>query len=109
MPYDETLAERVRAVFQSEPGYTEKKMFGGICFMIGRNMALGVTGNDLMVRPGPDDFEAALMLPHARPMDFTGRPMKGFVYVGPEGITTDAALAKWVERGASYARSLPAK
>ena len=109
MPYDEKLAERVRAVFQSEPGYTEKKMFGGICFMIGRNMALGVTGSDLMVRPGPDDFEDALMLPHARPMDFTGRPMKGFVYVGPEGIATEAALAEWVERGASYARSLPAK
>ena len=109
MPYDETLAERVRAVFQSEPGYTEKKMFGGVCFMVGRNMAVGVTGSDLMVRPGPDDFEAVLMLPYARPMDFTGRPMKGFVYVGPEGIATDAALAEWVERGASYARSLPAK
>ena len=109
MPYDEKLAERVRAVFQSEPGYSERKLFGGICFMIGRNMALGVTGSDLMARPGPDDFEDALMLSHARPMDFTGRPMKGFVYVGPEGIATDAALAEWVERGASYARSLPAK
>ena len=109
MAYDEKLAARVRAVFQSEPGYTERKMFGGICFMVGSNMAVGVTGSDLMVRPGPDDFEAALMLPHARPMDFTGRPMKGFVYVGPEGIATEAALAEWVERGASYARSLPAK
>ena len=109
MPCDEKLAERGRAVFKSEPDYTEIKMFGGICFMVGRNMAIGVTGSDLMVRPGPDNFEATLMLPHARPMDFTGRPMKGFVYVDSEGIATDAALAKWVERGASFARSLPAK
>ncbi len=109
MPYDEKLAERVRAILQSEPGYTEKKMFGGLCFMVGRNMAVGVTGSDLMVRPGPDNFESALALPHARPMDFTGRPMKGFVFVESAGITTDAALAEWVERGAAFARSLPAK
>ena len=109
MPYDEKLAERVRAVFQSEPGYSERKMFGGICFMVGMNMAVGITGSDLMVRPGPDHFEDALMLPHARPMDFTGRPMKGFVYVEPPGTATDAALAEWVERGARFARSLPAK
>ncbi len=109
MPYDEKLAERVRAVFQSEPGYTEKKMFGGLCFMVGRNMAVGVTGSDLMVRPGPDNFEAALALPHARPMDFTGRPMKGFDFVESAGPVTDAALAQWVERGAAFARSLPAK
>ncbi len=109
MPYDEILAERVRAVFQSEPGCTEKKMFGGICFMVGGNMAVGVTGSDLMVRPGPDNFESALALPHARPMDFTGRPMKGFVYVESAGIAADAVLAEWVERGAAFARSLPAK
>ena len=109
MRYDEKLAERVRAVFLSEPGYTEQKMLGGICFMVGRNLAVGVTGSDLMVRPGPDNFESALALPHARPMDFTGRPMKGFVFVGPEGIASGAALAEWVERGASFARSLPAK
>ena len=109
MPYDEKLAERVRAVFQSEPGCTEKKMFGGICFMVGGNMAVGVTGSDLMVRPGPDNFESALALPHARPIDFTGRPMKGFVYVESAGIAADAALAEWVERGAAFARSLPAK
>ena len=106
MPYDETLAERVRALFQSEPGCTERKLFG---FMVGGNMAVGITGINLMVRPGPDDFEDALELPHARPMDFTGRPMKGFVYVEPAGLTTKAALAEWVERGVRFARSLPAK
>ena len=109
MPYDEMLAERVRAVFQSEADYTEKKMFGGICFMVGRNMAVGVTGSDLMVRTGPDNFEAALALPHAWPMDFTGPPMKGMVYVDSAGIETDGELAVWVERGAAFARSLPAK
>jgi hypothetical protein len=109
MPYDEKLAERVRALFQAEPTYTEMKMFGDLCFMVARNMAIGVTGSDLTVRPGPDNFEDALMLPHARPMDFTGRPMKSFVFVGSEGIATDTALAEWVERGAAFARSLPAK
>jgi TfoX/Sxy family transcriptional regulator of competence genes len=109
MPYDEKLAERVRAIFQSDLSYTEKKMFGGICFMVGHNMAVGVTGSELMVRPGPLNFEAALALPHARPMDFTGRPMKGFVYVEADGLATDTALAAWVERGAAFARSLPAK
>ena len=109
MPYDEKLAVRVRAVFQSEPGYTERKMFGGVYFMVGRNMAVGVTGGHLMVRPGPDNFEEALALHHARPMDFTGRPMKGFVYVESAGIASDAALAELVKRGARFARSLPAK
>ena len=109
MAYNEKLAERVRAVFELEPNCTERKMFGGLCFMVGRNMAVGITGDDLMVRPGPINFEAALSLPHARPMDFTERPMKGFVYVESEGFATDTALAAWVERGAAYARSLPAK
>lgn len=84
-------------------------MFGGVCFMVGGNMTVGVTGSDLMVRPGPDHFEALLALPHARPMDFTGRPMKGLVYVESTGIATDTGLAEWVERGAAFARSLPAK
>ena len=109
MPYDEKLAERVRPIFQSEAAYSEQKMFGGVCFMVVLNMAVGVTGADLMVRPGPENFEAARALRHARPMDFTGRPMKGFVYVEAEGIETDTALADWVERGAAFARSLPAK
>ncbi len=109
MPYDEKLAQRVHAVFQSEPNYTEKEMFGVICFMVGRNMAVGVAGTDLLVRPGPINFEPVLALPHARPMDFTRGPMKGFLYVESEGLTTDTALAAWVERGAAYARSLPVK
>ena len=109
MPYDKKLAERVRAVFDSEHNYTEKEMFGSLYFMVGRNMAVGVTGNDLIVRPGPINLIAALALPHVRPLDFTGRPMEGFVCVEPKGLVTDTSLAAWVERGAAYARSLPAK
>ena len=109
MAYDEKLAERVRTIFQTEPTYSEKKRFGSVCFMVGRNMAVGVTGTDLMVRPGPENFEAAPTLPHARPIDFTGRPMKGFVYVESAGLETDTATSAWVERGAGFTRSLHAK
>ena len=109
MGYNEKLAERVRKIFQSGPAYSEQKMFGTICFMIGRNIAVGVTDTDLIVRPGPENLEAAMSLPYTRPMDFTGRPMKGFVYVESSGLATDTALAAWVERGAAFARSLPVK
>jgi len=106
MAYDEQLAERVRTIFQTEPTYSEKKMFGRVCFMVAGEIAVEVDGTDLMVRPGPENYEAALALPHARPMDFTGRRMKGFVYVESAGLETDTALTAWVERGAAFARSL---
>ena len=109
MTYDEKLVERVRAIFQTGPTYSERRMFGAVCFMVGQNMAVGVTGTELIVRTGPDNFEAALALPYTRPMDFTGIPMKGFVYVESTGLETDTALAVWVERGAAFARSLMAK
>ncbi len=109
MAYDEVLAERLRSVFQGREGVTERKMFGGLCFMLGGNMALGITGDDLMVRVGPDKFEEILFLPHARPMDFTGRPMKGMVYVEAAGVQSDEGLAEWAERGMNFAGSLPPK
>ena len=84
-------------------------MFSTICFIVGQNMTVGVIGTELIVRIGPDNFEAALALPHVRPVDFTGGPMKGFVHVEPAGLETDIALVVWVERGAAFARSLPAK
>jgi hypothetical protein len=77
----------------------EKKMFGGLCFMVGGAMCCGLTKTDFIVRVGPEGYDDALAQPHARPMDFTGRPLKGMVYVRPEGIRTDAALARWVRRG----------
>ncbi len=84
-------------------------MFGGIAFMLNGNMCCGVINDDLMVRVGPDGFEDALGRPHARPMDFTGRPMKGFVFVGSEGTDASATLIGWVQRGVAFAGSLPAK
>lgn len=109
MAYDEALAARIRAALAGEPNVTEKKMFGGVAFMVGGNMACGVTTDEMMVRVGPDNHEDALSRPHARPMDFTGRPMRGMVYVALPGIESDEGLAAWVEAGASFARSLPAK
>ncbi len=109
MAYNEELAARIRTSLEGRPGVTERKMFGGIGFMIHGNMCCGVVNDDLMVRIGPDSHKASLDLPHARPMDFMGRPMKGFVFVGPEGINDDGALSRWIDRGVIYAQSFPKK
>ncbi len=109
MAYDEALAARIRTALRSEPGVLEKKMFGGVAFMVSGNMACGVTGDEIMVRVGPDNHEDALSRPHARPMDFTGRPMRGMIYVAGPGFESDQDLAACVESGASFARSLPPK
>lgn len=108
MAYDEALADRIRDVLVGRAEVSERKMFGGIAFMLGGNMAVGVVGEDLMVRLGPD-AERALAEPHVRPMDFTGKPLKSMIYVDAEGIATDADLASWVEAGADYAASLEPK
>lgn len=109
MAYDEGLAERVRTALEDEPGVTERKMFGGLCLMLGGNMCCGIVGEELMVRVGPDAWESALALPHAREMDFTGKSMKGMVYVGVDGIESDRDLDSWVARGVAFAGSLPPK
>lgn len=109
MGYDEALADRVRDALGAREGASERKMFGGVVFMIGGNMAVGVIGEDLMVRLDPTDAEHALTEPHTRPMDFTGRPMKGMVYVDPGGTEADDDLSAWVEAGADFAASLPSK
>ncbi|MDA1189398.1 MAG: TfoX/Sxy family protein [Chloroflexi bacterium] len=88
---------------------SEKKMFGGLSFMLQGNMACGILKDDIVVRAGSDNFEEFVKEPHARPMDFTGRAMKSMVYVGPRGYASDADLKRWVERGVAYAKSLPAK
>jgi TfoX/Sxy family transcriptional regulator of competence genes len=107
--YDESLAARVRAALSELEGMTEKKMFGGIAFMLDGNMCCGVVKDELMLRLGEERGSRALEQPHARPMDFTGRPMKGFVFVSPEGIATDDALRKWVRQAVDFASSLPPK
>jgi TfoX/Sxy family transcriptional regulator of competence genes len=109
MAYDEKLAERIRRALAGREGLSERKMFGGIAFMLNGNMCCGLTSDALMVRVGADRFAAALAEPHARPMDFTGRPMKGMVYVDPAGYATDAGLAAWIGRGVEFAASLPPK
>ena len=109
MAYDESLAQRIRDSMPKDPGITERKMFGGLAFMLGGNMFCGVVRDDLMVRVGPDAHDEALTLPGARPMDFTGRPMRGMVYVGPAGYGSDAAFARWVSQAFTFAESLPSK
>ncbi len=109
MAYDEKLAERVRELLKRRRGIGEKKMFGGLAFLVNGHMACGIIGDELMVRVGPEAYDAALKKPGARAMDFTGRPMKGMVYVGPRGIRPAPSLEAWLEQGLSYARSLPPK
>lgn len=107
--FDTELAERVRVAVGPRPDLVERKMFGGLAFMIGGNMACGIAKNELMVRVEKETWEDILALPHARPMDFTGRPMRGMVYVDRAGIASDEDLRTWVARGVDYAASLPPK
>jgi TfoX/Sxy family transcriptional regulator of competence genes len=109
MAFDEALADRVREALAARPELSERRMFGGIAFMIGGNMAVGVIDDDLMVRLDPNDVEQALSEPNTRPMDFTGRPMKGMVFVEAAGTAADDDLAGWVDTGADFAASLPPK
>jgi TfoX/Sxy family transcriptional regulator of competence genes len=109
MACDEQLVERVRAVLKGTRGVGERRMFGGVCFTVNGNMVCGVVKDDLMVRVGPDRYERALKQPHARPMDFTGRPMKGFVFVAPQGIKSDASLKTWIGSGLEHVWNLAAK
>lgn len=109
MAYDEALAERIRQALAARDDVTERRMFGGIAFMVGGNMAVGVVKDELMVRVGPEGHDDAMAQPHVRAMDFTNRPMQGFVYVARDGLATDGDLARWVDAGAAYATSLPPK
>lgn len=109
MAYDEKLADRVREVLKRRRGVTEKKMFGGLSFLVNGHMSCGIVGDDLMVRVGPDAYVGALKKKGVRPMDFTGRAMKGMIYVDRSGYGRSAGLKAWVEQGLSYARSLPPK
>jgi TfoX/Sxy family transcriptional regulator of competence genes len=110
MAYDEELAQRVRDLLAGEDGVTEKAMFGGLAFLLRGNMAVGISSSaELMVRVGPEGTDDALSRPHTRLFDMTGRPMKGWILVAPEGVQTEDELAPWVERGVRFARTLPAK
>lgn len=109
MAYNEALAQRIRDVLHGQSGVEEKAMFGGLAFMVNGHMCVGVIGDDLMVRVGKDGYASALSLTHARPMDFTGKPLKTMVYVGPPGTKTAATLRRWIERGCAFVETLPPK
>jgi TfoX/Sxy family transcriptional regulator of competence genes len=106
--YDENLAARVRTLLTGRTDVTERKMFGGLTFMVAGHMCCGVNGDELIVRLDPGHEDKALARPHARPMDFTSRPMRGFVTVQPEGLK-GAQLNQWVREAVARAESLPPK
>ena len=100
MAYDNHLADRVRALLKGQRALVEKKMFGGLAYMSHEKMFAGILKKDLVVRVGPNTYESALQKSHTRPMDFTGRPLQGYIYVSPEGTKTAAQLRKWLTGGA---------
>ena len=109
MTFNEITASKIRDAMKSTPGVSERNMFGGVSFMLEGNMCCGVIEDNLVVRVGPGTYEATLQEPHTRPMDFTGRPLKGFVYVDPAGYEAPSALLGWIERGVAFVRTLPRK
>lgn len=109
MAFDEGLAQRLREIFAERDDMKERRMFGGLAFMLSGNMCCGVIGDELMARVGPDNYASALEHAQARPMDFTGKPLTGFVYVASDGIAADQDLERWVRRCTEFVDSLPAK
>src|ERR1041385_7632826 len=107
MAYDEKLADRIRQALGPDDGIEERKMFGGLAFLRGGRMFVGIAGDELMVRVGPERYEESLGKPHVRPMDFTGRPMKGYVYVAPAGRQTEPSLRAWVRLASRFVTTLP--
>ena len=108
MAYDEHLAARARMLLKGQGALVEKKMFGGLAYLSNGKMFAGILKSELMVRVGPEGNDAALKEPHTRPMDFTGKPMKGYIFVGPSGIKTNPQLRKWLATGLAFTASLPA-
>jgi hypothetical protein len=109
MAFDDKLADRIRKQLEQQDGVVEKRMFGGLAFLLNGNMCCGVHGQEMIVRLDPAETDAALRKPHTRIFDMTGRPMKGWILVRADGLKTAAALRQWVNVGVMYAQSLPAK
>lgn len=107
--YDDKLASRIRRALRDASHVTERKMFGGIAFLDRGHMVCGVVKSDLMLRVGPDAYDGALAEPHARVMTFTGRPLRGMIYVSPSGLRTAKALRTWIARGLRFTQTLPDK
>ncbi len=104
MPYDQDLAARIRRVLRRRPNISERQMFGGLAFMYKGKMCCGIVGRDLKVRILEKDMASALRHPHVRPMDFTGKPLRGFVYVAPQGVATADSLRRWVLKGVAFVK-----
>ena len=109
MVYDEKLVGRIRKIICKDRHVTEKHMFGGLSFMYGKKMFCGVLKDDLVLKMSHEQWENALKKPNVRPMDFTGKPMKGFVYVNKKGCKPDKDLRKWVELSMNYASTITSK
>ena len=109
MAYDENLAERIRKLLADQPGCTEKKTFGGLSFLLQGNVACGVLKDDMIVRIEPSQHDSAIANPHVRTFDYTGRPMKGWIMIGPNALASDEDLKEWALKGVQYALSLPPK
>lgn len=109
MAYDPGLAQRIRELLADRPGISERHMFGGVAFLLDGHMFAGLSGSDLMARVGPERYADALALPHVRPMDFTGKPLKGYVYIAADGLTEDRDLRAWVDWCAGFVARLPPK
>lgn len=109
MSYDENLAVRIRGQFDGLKGVEEKRMFGGLCFMLSHHMCCGIVKDTLMARVGPDNYQKCLARKYASEMDFTGRALKGMVYVAPTGIKSNSQLAGWLNLCIAFVQSLPAK
>lgn len=112
MPYDEGLGERIREILRDRAesaGIVEKRMFGGVAFLSRGHMVVGIVSDNLMARVGPAGYAAALARPEVRPMDFTGKPLTGFVFVGPRGLEEDEDLARWIDESLQFAATLPPK
>lgn len=110
MAYDEDLAARIRKLLRGEPAVVEKKMFGGLSFLVGGNMAVGVSGQGgILIRVDPDESDELVASTSAELMEMRGRSMRGWLRVAAADVDSDGALADWVERGTAYARSLPPK
>ena len=109
MAFSETLAERIRRTLSRKKNLAEKKMFGGVGFLLNGNMLVGVWKDSLIVRVGPEQGEEALLEPHVKEFDITGRPMRNWVLVGPEGTQNDEQLSAWIQRAVKFVGALPAK
>lgn len=109
MAYSEHLADRIRKLLARRQGITERHMFGGVAFLHHGNMCCGVVGDTLMLRVGRDQYDTCLRYKHVKPMDFTGKPLKGFIYVLPDGIERSKQLKRWVDIALAFSKTLPKK